>query len=79
MSKSPAIEPEASSRGFRRFIAQPSGWQWLTLAIALLVIVPLTVLAFAWAEPAGDIWKHLRETLLSRLLLQASCTHCVLP
>lgn len=41
----------------------------MTLAIALLVMVPLTVLAFAWTEPAWDIWKHLRETLLSRLLL----------
>ncbi len=69
MSETTAIGPEASSRGFRRFIAQPSGWQWLTLAIALLVMVPLTVLAFAWTEPAWDIWKHLRETLLSRLLL----------
>jgi iron(III) transport system permease protein len=41
----------------------------LTLIIALLVMVPLSVLAFAWTEPAWDIWKHLQETLLNRLLV----------
>ncbi len=61
--------PEASSGGFRHFIVQPSAWQWLTLVVAVLVIVPLSVLLFAWSDPAWDIWQHLRETLLSRLLL----------
>jgi iron(III) transport system permease protein len=61
--------PEASCGGFRRFIVQPSAWQWLTLIVAVMVIVPLSVLFFAWSDPAWDIWQHLRETLLGRLLL----------
>lgn len=69
MQQTPAITPEASSRGFRCFHVKPSAWQWLTLGVALLVLVPLSVLFFAWTEPAWDIWQHLRETLLSRLLL----------
>ena len=48
---------------------QFSGWQWLTLLVAILVLVPLSMLVFAWLEPAWDIWKHLQETMLSRLLL----------
>jgi len=63
------ITSEASLRGFSRFIPRPSGWQCFALLIAFLVLVPLSVLAFTWLEPAWDIWKHLQETLLSRLLL----------
>lgn len=48
---------------------QLSGWQWLTLLVAILVLVPLSMLVFAWREPAWDIWRHLQETLLSRLIL----------
>jgi len=39
------------------------------MAIALLVMIPLTVLCVAWLEPAGEIWSHLQETLLGRLVL----------
>ena len=56
-------------RGFILLKLRPSGWQLLTLAIALLVLVPLFVIALAWLEPAWDIWKHFRETLLTRLIL----------
>ena len=59
---------ETSSRGFSCFIPRPSGWQFFSLFIALLVLVPLSILAFAWLEPAWDIWRHLQQTLLSRLL-----------
>ncbi len=69
MQQSENTITEASSRGFSYLIARPSGWQCFTLIIALLVLIPLSTLAFAWLEPAWDIWRHLRETLLSRLLL----------
>jgi len=59
----------ASIRGCRRFLLHPSGWQHLTLAVALLVLAPLTVLLLSWTEPAWGIWQHLRETLLSQLLI----------
>ena len=60
---------EASWRGFSRFFRQPSGWQWLTLAVALLVLAPLSILLLAWQDPAWDIWQHLLQTMLGRLLL----------
>jgi len=69
MQPTEQIKAEASSKGFSFFIPRPSGWQVFTLIIALLVLVPLSILAFAWLEPAWDIWRHLQETLLSRLLL----------
>lgn len=65
----PAVRSEASSGGFVLLKVRPSGWQWLTLAIALLVLAPLLVIALAWLDPAWDIWKHFRETLLNRLIL----------
>ncbi len=69
MQQSEDTTTEASSRGFSHLIPHPSGWQCFTLIIALLVFIPLSILAFAWLEPAWDIWRHLQETLLSRLLL----------
>jgi len=69
MSSRPIHATEAPLRGFSSFIRHLSGWQWLTVAVALLVVVPLTVLLLAWLEPAWGIWQHLRETLLSRLLV----------
>ena len=69
MSQSHTLPTEALLRNFRRFIAQFSPWQWLALCVALMVLVPLSVLVFTWLEPAWDIWRHFQETLLSRLLL----------
>lgn len=44
------------------------GWRTITLIIALLVIVPLSVVAASWLQPAPDIWRHLADTLLVDLL-----------
>ena len=60
---------EASLRGFSRYLQKPSGWQCLTLVVAFLVLAPLTVLVLSWLDPAWEIWQHLRQTLLSQLLL----------
>jgi iron(III) transport system permease protein len=62
----PALAP---FRGRGRFFHRLSGWQWLSLLVALLVLVPLSVLFLAWQDPAWEIWRHLRQTLLPRLLL----------
>jgi iron(III) transport system permease protein len=56
-------------QGSGRRFSWPSGWQWLVMLVALLVLMPLSVLFLAWLEPAWDIWRHLQQTLLSRLLL----------
>lgn len=69
MQQSGVITTEVASRNFGLFKRCPSGWQCFALLTALLVMIPLSVLALAWFEPAWDIWRHLRETLLSRLLL----------
>jgi iron(III) transport system permease protein len=60
---------KASRGSFRQFFQQPSGWQWLTLAVALLVLAPLSILFMAWQEPAWEIWQHMLQTMLGRLLL----------
>ncbi|HKL27439.1 MAG TPA: iron ABC transporter permease [Desulfuromonadales bacterium] len=44
------------------------GWRLATLVIALLVIIPLTVVMVSWFQPAPDIWRHLSETQLGGLL-----------
>lgn len=69
MSSSPVKTAEASLRGFSSLFQRPSGWQWIVIVSALLVLAPLSVLAFAWREPAWDIWQHLGDTLLSQLVV----------
>ena len=44
------------------------GWRLATLLISLLVIIPLIVVMVSWLQPAPDIWRHLSETQLGRLL-----------
>lgn len=65
----PATTAGTILRGVNRFFQRPTGWQWLTLMVALTVLGPLSVLFLAWLEPAWTIWAHLQETLLARLLL----------
>ena len=69
MPQSSEISPAPHFRGVRLFHFQISYWQIFALFVSLLVIIPLSVLALSWTEPAWDIWTHLRETLLSQLLL----------
>ncbi len=59
-------------RGSSRFFAMPSGWQVLTGIVALLVLAPISVLLLAWLDPAWEIWQHLQQTLLARLLLNTA-------
>ncbi len=44
------------------------GWRLVTLAISLLVIIPLAVVMMSWLQPAPEVWRHLSETLLGELL-----------
>lgn len=45
-----------------------SGWAFGTLGVALVVVLPtLWVLGIA-AGPSGDVWSHLAETVLGRLV-----------
>ncbi len=42
---------------------------WLAVPLLLLVLVPLLVLALSWADGQPDTWQHLREYLMTRLVL----------
>ena len=43
-------------------------WRFSSVAVAVLVLVPLLVILSAWLEPAGEVWQHLAQTLLWELL-----------
>jgi len=45
-----------------------SGWALGTLGIALVLAAPMLWVLGIAAEPSGDIWSHLVETVLSRLI-----------
>lgn len=60
--------PQSSLSARPAMLTGPSGWALGTLAIAVLMVVPtLWVLGIA-AGPSGDIWTHLAETVLGRLV-----------
>ncbi|PLX99897.1 MAG: ABC transporter permease, partial [Desulfuromonas sp.] len=44
------------------------GWRLVTLVVATLVVIPLSVVLLSWLIPATDIWTHLSQTLLADLL-----------
>jgi len=44
------------------------GWRLASLAVALLVLVPLLVLAAAWLAPDTAVWSQLAATVLPRLV-----------
>jgi len=46
-----------------------SRWGWLTLAVAAVVALPVLVILAHILVPAGDIWRHLADTVLTRYLL----------
>ncbi|TBW06983.1 iron ABC transporter permease [Azotobacter chroococcum subsp. isscasi] len=43
-------------------------WYPIVFAIASLVLLPLSVLAFSWHSVDGEIWRHLWDTQMPRLL-----------
>ena len=46
----------------------PLRWYPITFSIAALVALPLVVLALSWGEVDTEIWAHLWDTQLPRLL-----------
>ncbi|MBG6286516.1 iron ABC transporter permease [Pseudomonas nitroreducens] len=43
-------------------------WTSITFAVATLVLLPISVLLLSWAEIDREIWSHLWETQMTRLL-----------
>lgn len=44
-------------------------WYPITFAIAALVLLPISVLLLSWAEIDREIWSHLWDTQMTRLLV----------
>ena len=44
-------------------------WRLASFVVAGIVAAPVLVIALSWLTPAGDIWRHLAQTVLGELLL----------
>ncbi len=44
-------------------------WRLASFIVAGIVAAPILVVALSWLTPAGDIWRHLVQTVLGELLL----------
>tara|TARA_Y100001936_G_scaffold247419_1_gene293177 strand:- start:2473 stop:4161 length:1689 start_codon:yes stop_codon:yes gene_type:complete len=47
------------------------GWRYIPFFVALLVLIPVGTIMFSLISPVGEVWQHLIETTLSRLLLNS--------
>jgi len=47
----------------------PDGWRATAVLIALLVVLPLSVVLSSLLAPTGDAWRHIVDNLLADLLL----------
>ena len=39
-------------------------WRLASFVVAGIVAAPVLVIALSWLTPAGDIWRHLAQTVL---------------
>lgn len=44
-------------------------WRLASFTVAAIVAAPILVVALSWFTPAGDVWRHLVQTVLGGLLL----------
>jgi len=47
------------------------GWRYIPVIVAILVLIPVGTVMLSFLTPTGEIWQHLVETTLSRLLLNS--------
>ena len=47
------------------------GWRYIPVIVAILVLIPVGTVMLSFLSPEGEIWQHLVETTLSRLLLNS--------
>jgi len=55
------------------YLQQNSNFAWLagTLLIALLVSIPILTVLYSVLLPSGDVWLHLKETVLSEYIVNS--------
>lgn len=46
----------------------PLGWKFPSLVVAALVLLPVSVILLSWTNSQSEIWQHLLDTQLKRLL-----------
>jgi iron(III) transport system permease protein len=44
-------------------------WRLASFIVVAIVAAPILVVALSWFTPAGDVWRHLVQTVLGELLL----------
>jgi iron(III) transport system permease protein len=63
------IPSPAARRGAGRRPLRLGGWHLLSLVLAAVVALPVLVIVASWLHPQTEIWRHLADTVLSRLML----------
>lgn len=63
-SSPPPVEGRLRFAAIARWM--PDGWTAFVLAIAILIAIPVAVVASSVLTPAGDVWQRLAETVLPR-------------
>ena len=45
-------------------------WQWqaASFLVALVVAAPILVILLAWLQPSSEVWQHLAQTVLARIV-----------
>ena len=74
----PGLSPEGGVAALRRFprLAGPGrfrigGWSELAIFVALLVSVPVAVVFGFVFVPAGEVWRHLADTVLADYVINS--------
>jgi len=44
-------------------------WRFIPVLVAVLVLIPVGTILLSFLTPTGDVWQHLVETILPRLLI----------
>ncbi len=64
MSTPPSTQPRTTRSSRRRPVTRPNLWQATSVTVALVLALPVLVVFAHVFLPTGDVWQHLRETML---------------
>ena len=70
------VKPEGRSTRTGDFSNRPPyvfrtilSWRFIPVLVAVLVLIPVGTVILSFLTPTGDVWQHLVETILPRLLI----------
>lgn len=55
-----------------KYAGRVNYWKGVAWLIALLTVLPLSVIILSWTRPAPEIWQHMAENLLADLLVNSA-------